>query len=356
MRNHKGNFRSIGCRHGLTIVEFVALASIVLLVGAVTLPAVQQSREAARTDVCSDNLRLIGVASLEYESVNGQYPPYLGVCFPTPTPPVSEVFEYQLTYSLTQLLPFLDQQSLVDQVDPIAFNTDCVTIAEAGYNDFFGEWLNPVDKESPGVEAIVFNNAIDTFLCPADVSAIRDTAMLGIHPSNTAGTQTWVFQLSKNANLNITNYVSNGGGIAITDTPSQGLINSGWLGFHGPIRSRISDSFDSIGDGAANVILFGETLGSIQPDTPAETFRNIRQSAALGGFCVGRPDVYVGIEGLFGTSKSSNFLQFGSPHPDVVNTLRADGAVDTVHRNIQRITFGRLCGVEDGLPLLSFSK
>ena len=332
-------------RKGLTLTELVVLLSIASLILAIGFPTLQQNREAARNEVCKGNLQTIGLAALEYEAVNGQYPPYLGSNS-------SGDFDIQQTFSLTLLLPFLGQQALVDQIDPIALDFNIPNITDFGYQ-FIPDWINNTsNKDRPGISAIVFDNQVDLFRCPSDILAEVNNAYIAPNTQDDGGTTVWPFNPSDKVFVfAITNYTTNAGALAMTDTPTPGLVNAGWLGFHGPIRSRESESFDSIADGAANVVLFGESLGNIDPSSPFEFARNIRFSSAMGGFNIGRPDVYAGAQddSVFGSLKKCNRLQFGSPHPDVVNTIRADGAIASMNRkNTSSRFFGRLCGVEDG--------
>ena len=346
-------------RTGLTVVELVVLISISSVALALILPAVQQSREAARNTVCRDNIATIGLASLEYEEVNGQFPPYMSVCenvndfgdF------ASQATTLPSTYSLVQILPFVEQQRLADQLDPLAFETDCILIRDVGYT-FINDWLAGT-KSLPGVGAMYFDNQVELFRCPADTSFEPTGTLLGImSPSNDASAGLFILfpddDDDQKTSRTVTNYSSNAGQLYISDTPS----NKDFAGLHGPIRSRVSDSIDTIPDGASATIMFGENIGHIDPNSA--TIPNTRFSSVVAGFNIGRPDLY-GITGganpfpFLGSAKRSHWLQFGSPHPDVVNTVRCDGTVRSVDRNIDQVTFGRLCSVADGQPLFDFN-
>ena len=52
----------IARRSGLAFVELVAVLAVVALLGTLILPAIQRSREAARSTQCKENLRKFGVA------------------------------------------------------------------------------------------------------------------------------------------------------------------------------------------------------------------------------------------------------------------------------------------------------
>lgn len=59
---------------GFTLTELMVTLAILTLLLALLLPAVQRSRESARNAQCKSNLRQIGVALSNYESVHGMWP------------------------------------------------------------------------------------------------------------------------------------------------------------------------------------------------------------------------------------------------------------------------------------------
>jgi prepilin-type N-terminal cleavage/methylation domain-containing protein len=98
-------------RPGFTIVELLVVVAIVGLLVSLTLPAVFSAREASRRTTCANNLRQIGLALRMHHEHTGSFPPG-GVEWRPP----GNTAGRQLAWSAF-ILPFLDQQSLANQLD-----------------------------------------------------------------------------------------------------------------------------------------------------------------------------------------------------------------------------------------------
>lgn len=287
-------------RRGFTLIELLVVIAIIAILIGLLLPAVQKVREAANRMKCSNHLKQVGLATHNYESANGRFPPAInlpistqsGAVFPTNTlykngiignPPDPALF-----YSWCEaILPFIEQDNLQKQLN--------LTIREYG---------NCNGPNSTGAQVV------NIFLCPSDFMPNKVSTY-------TTGGVTYYFGMNS--------YLANGGTRSwyVSNMTNDGMF---W------INSQVT--FADVGDGTSNTLLFGE--------------RNHREPnwaffQTLGGWAwanysagqdyIGSTPVPVNYTLPQGTDPPPFALQdprvcaFGSQHPGGANFCMADGSV-----------------------------
>jgi prepilin-type N-terminal cleavage/methylation domain-containing protein/prepilin-type processing-associated H-X9-DG protein len=141
-------------RNGFTLIELLVVLGVLSILTALALPAVQRAREAARRSRCVNNLKQIGLAIHNYESVNGCYPI---VC-------TNDIIGGKSTggfYSIhTRLLPYLEQVSLYQSINfsTGTFPTDTYLYGPLGARE---RAINKANQT-------VYQTQVAAFLCPSD--------------------------------------------------------------------------------------------------------------------------------------------------------------------------------------------
>lgn len=107
-------------RSGLSVIEMLVVISILGLLLALVLPAVQAARESSRRTNCANNLRQVGVGMLHFEQTNSRLPSGGEGTDYTVTPPAT-VFELPSTF--THVVTYLEEAYLTAQINPrFAYN------------------------------------------------------------------------------------------------------------------------------------------------------------------------------------------------------------------------------------------
>ncbi|MEA1950692.1 MAG: DUF1559 domain-containing protein, partial [Planctomycetota bacterium] len=198
-------------RRGFTLVELLAVIAVVGMLVALLLPAVQQSRAAARRMLCSNNLKQLALAAHGYHAVAESFPPGLDQ-FEASTSP-----RYRGTSVFTYLLPHLEQGNLLSDWN----------------------YEHPLNNTYGGGKARAAA-ILPVFLCPADHIENNPTSRGGRYHG-------------------MTSYGGNGGtrsfdpGLAACD----GIFHTTGTASE-PQRDQQPVSLAMIADGTAQTLLFGE--------------------------------------------------------------------------------------------------
>jgi prepilin-type N-terminal cleavage/methylation domain-containing protein len=305
-----------GKRSAFTLIELLVVIAIIGILVAITLPAVQMAREAARQTQCQNHLRQFGLAMHGHHNAFNRFPSG-GWGFVWTGDPDRGTDTRQPGGWAYNILPYVEQS----------------TLRKLGAN------ATPTEKRL--VAARVAGQALPIFNCPSR----RDASLYpysGSHPVRNAEATDYVAK---------TDYAANAG-----DTTVGGM---------GPIDMREGDSpsYDWGGVDAATGLLFCRSRVSINQirDGASNTYLIGEKRCLVDGYDWGDDQhMYLG-HGLDTARYTSIDLppipdgdnpghrQFGSAHTAGCNFVFADGAVHKIIYDVEPETHRRLGNRHDRL-------
>jgi len=329
-------------RRGFTLIELLVVIAIIAILIGLLLPAVQKVREAAARMKCSNNLKQIALAAMNYESGNGILPTggiiggsnygtfctYPGSCVGT----------------LAILLPYMEQTALFAQLPPSYFATPS-TVAPWAYSTApyttDGNQTGPL----PGSQY-----QIKTYECPSDnPNAFAPSGMIDFIGAGDDCTGSF------NTNYTCVDYIYDLTGSFAPRQPGAGNY-VGCAGGNGPSMSRANTQYylfpgiyyvnskvkmTDITDGTSNTLAFGETIGG----------NGVIRDFHLAWFGASGLPVEFGLADPATNSqgKATSEYNFSSRHTGgIVQFAFGDGSVKGLSKSIDDLTYRLLGGRADG--------
>lgn len=250
-------------KRGFTLVELLVVIAIIGILVGLLLPAVQAAREAARRMSCSNNFKQIGIAIHNYHAAYKQSPTQ-GAGTQPGTPdswfrPSTVANRYRLSM-LVGILPFMEQQSLWDQISrPNLERSDGGVQSPA--------WP-PMGPTPDQIQYKPWATDVPAYRCPSDPG-------FGLPALGRTNYAACIGDSSQNAHLG--KYNNNRSQIT---TGRSRHANAAHRGFFKPLDSA---KFRDCLDGLSNTIAMGEINTDLQDnDIRTTTTENGNNTSAPG--------------------------------------------------------------------------
>lgn len=316
-------------RPAFTLVELLVVIAIIAILVALLLPAVNAAREAARRTQCTNQIRQVALAALNYESAQKRYPAgYFG--FREIADPRRNGDEGwgRGTGVLPQILPYMEETAIYgimkDELKP--------SILE-GYWTSTPLW-NATQQHIP------------TFVCASDnpYTAPRPMMTLHTYPSGPSGF--WIIASyyddpAITPRIGRTNYLGVAGSGGKLGPENYFDRHRGILTLFNPDGDkevRMIPGIKNVVDGTSKTLFFGEAVGG---------FEARRRRYAYAWMGAGAMPTAWGLGPLTNPNEVPAWHQFSSFHPSIVQFAFADTSVAPVSESIDDDVLNALAGYRD---------
>jgi prepilin-type N-terminal cleavage/methylation domain-containing protein len=324
-------------RPGFTLIELLVVIAIIAILIGLLVPAVQKVREAAARTQCENNLKQIALAALNYESTYKRLPPGTLVSpnsvNANPGYVTGPPYAGPYTGVLAFLLPYVEQSTVYNQLDPGLFKFNTTTGAWA-YNTPPYDFNSGVTPTNGTGYPQVCSATISTFVCPSD------------SPDAPVSSGIWDAYWSEGNNtiygdyvLDLPQYPTFGHNLG----PSNYMASAGWLGpggrnpqLCGPYFLNSKTKILAIRDGTSNTIGFGETFAGNPYGANGRDFRLSWMGSGTMPTAWGLPTGQPG------------WYQFSSSHTGIIQFAWCDGSVRPVTTSANSTLFIYASGMSDG--------
>ena len=163
-------------RSGFTLVELLVVIAIIGLLTSLLLPAVQSAREAARRTKCNNNLKNIGLASLQFHDTYNNFPPLN-------TGTDQKNFSWR-----AYILPYIEKANLYKDLREAGWLINPQGTANGWNASAAGDW-DQIDESSlirPILTSTV-NQIVDIYRCPSSLLPETNAPVNGFGLSDYCG-------------------------------------------------------------------------------------------------------------------------------------------------------------------------